>query len=131
MSSLDVLRLRNTKLLLSFLWLQIPILILLGTFRSAEWIGTAICMSLMAIIVTGYYKLIGNGASTRYLISVASVLTAALMVYLLKGDEWQLDGHMYFFAALALLIGFCDWRCIAIATIVIALHHLALNFLLS
>jgi methyl-accepting chemotaxis protein len=88
-------------------------------------------MSLMAIIVTGYYKLIGNGASTRYLISVASVLTAALMVYLLKGDEWQLDGHMYFFAALALLIGFCDWRCIAIATIVIALHHLALNFLLS
>jgi two-component system sensor histidine kinase/response regulator len=37
---------------------------------------------------------------------------------------------MYFFAALALLIGWCDWRAIVVGAATIALHHLMLNFVL-
>ena len=37
---------------------------------------------------------------------------------------------MYFFAALALLVAYCDYRPIVIGTVAVALHHLILNFLL-
>jgi methyl-accepting chemotaxis protein len=37
---------------------------------------------------------------------------------------------MYFFATLAMLTAFCDWRAILLGTATVALHHLILNFLL-
>ena len=38
--------------------------------------------------------------------------------------------HMYFFAALACLVAYCDYRPIVAGTVAVALHHLVLNFLL-
>ena len=38
--------------------------------------------------------------------------------------------HMYFFAALACLVAYCDYRPILAGTVAVALHHLVLNFLL-
>ena len=38
---------------------------------------------------------------------------------------------MYFFAGLALLTAYCDWRAIALATVTVALHHLLLNEFVS
>jgi len=38
--------------------------------------------------------------------------------------------HMYFFAALAFLVAYCDHRPIVIGTVAVSLHHLILNFLL-
>jgi two-component system, sensor histidine kinase and response regulator len=38
--------------------------------------------------------------------------------------------HMYFFAALALLIAWCDWWTIALASVAILLHHLTLDLVL-
>ena len=37
---------------------------------------------------------------------------------------------MIYFAALAMLVAFCDWRTILVATAATAVHHLALNFLM-
>lgn len=61
---------------------------------------------------------------------VAGTLAAAmpaLFVYALQGHAWQMDGHMYFFVALATLTLLCDWRPIALASVLIALHHLVLQ----
>ena len=44
----------------------------------------------------------------------------ALGVYLLQGHAWQMDGHMYFFVALAALTVLCDWRPIVLASALIA-----------
>src|SRR5258708_12930887 len=38
--------------------------------------------------------------------------------------------HMYFFAALACLVAYCDYRPILVGTVAVALHHLALNFII-
>ena len=38
--------------------------------------------------------------------------------------------HMYFFAALACLVAYCDYRPIIVGTVAVALHHLVLNFIL-
>ena len=48
----------------------------------------------------------------------------------MSGHAWQIDIHMYFFAALALLVAYCDYRPILIGTAAVALHHLVLNFVL-
>src|SRR4030095_652679 len=42
----------------------------------------------------------------------------------------QMTTHMYFFASLAMVVAFCDWRPIIAGTVTIALHHLILNFVL-
>jgi methyl-accepting chemotaxis protein len=52
----------------------------------------------------------------------------AILVYLFGGHTWQMDMHMYFFAWLAALAVLCDWRPIGLASVLIALHHLVLNF---
>ena len=46
----------------------------------------------------------------------------------MSGHPWQIDLHMYFFATLACLVAYCDWRPIVAGTLAVALHHLILNF---
>src|SRR4029077_16147859 len=50
--------------------------------------------------------------------------------YLFAGHAWQVDMHMYFFAALACLVAYCDYRPIVAGTVAVALHHRVLNFIL-
>lgn len=63
------------------------------------------------------------------LCAIAPALQPALLVALLAGHPWQMEGHMYFFAGMAALTLTCDWRPIFAATLLIAVHHLGLNFL--
>ena len=70
------------------------------------------------------------GAATRYASSVALVGCAATLLFQLAGHPWQVDLHMYFFACLAVLAAWCDWRALLLAAASIALHHLVLNFAL-
>ena len=53
-----------------------------------------------------------------------------MLVYQFAGHRWQVDMHMYFFAALAFLVAYCDYRPIVAGTAAVALHHLTLNFVL-
>src|SRR6202042_578520 len=66
----------------------------------------------------------------RLTIAVAMVAQVSLLGAAMKGQPWQVDMHMYYFAAVALLAIYCDWRAIVTAASVVALHHLALNFIL-
>jgi methyl-accepting chemotaxis protein len=63
------------------------------------------------------------------LTAISLALTPAMLVYSLQGEAWQLDAHMYFFAVLAMMIGFKSVRAALFASGAIAVHHLALNFL--
>ncbi len=62
--------------------------------------------------------------------AIALALMPGVFVYVLAGHAWQLDAHMYFFAALAMTVGFKSIRATLMATTAIALHHLVLNFAL-
>jgi methyl-accepting chemotaxis protein len=65
----------------------------------------------------------------RLAMAVTCPLLAALLLAMASGTGWILDMHMTFFALLAVLTVLADWRAIIVSTVVIALHHLALNFL--
>lgn len=128
-SSLDFIRNITSKNLVIFLWAQIPLLLIVAFARSTVFLPEICSMAILAGINTLYWKLSNNSRSYQYFASISVALSPAIMVFMLAGDTWQLDAHMYFFVALALTIGYCDWKAIIVGTAAIAVHHLSLNFL--
>ncbi|ODT22480.1 MAG: hybrid sensor histidine kinase/response regulator [Kaistia sp. SCN 65-12] len=128
MSELDKLRQHFGRFLVVLTWIHVPFVALV-----AAWIGrgilapTLIALALAAALQLSWLTR-GTAPATRYISAVAMVGEPALLVYLFTGHPWQMDMHMYFFATLALVIGWCDWRPIVVAAITIAAHHLMLNF---
>ena len=64
----------------------------------------------------------------RLVMGALAAFLPALGVFQLQGHEWQMDAHMYFFVAMATLVVLADWRPIAVATGLTALHHLVLEY---
>jgi methyl-accepting chemotaxis protein len=85
-------------------------------------------MAVLAVAATLSWRIGGNGVSTRCTVAVALMGGVSLLVYQLSGHPWQIDMHMYFFATLACLAAYCDFRPILIGAAAVALHHLTLNF---
>jgi methyl-accepting chemotaxis protein len=126
---LSTLRDITTKALLVVLWLHIPIAVIIGLLRE-DWLIPTVFMMTMALAACLSWWNAGNAVSTRLTISVALMGQVSMFVYQLAGHPWQPDMHMYFFVALACLVGYCDYRPIITGAVAVALHHLALNFLL-
>src|SRR6201989_256886 len=128
----DLASLRETtrKALMAVLWLHVPIAITIGMMRGTDWIVPGAFMMAMALAATVSWRASGNGASTRVICAVALMGGVSVFAYQLAGHAWQIDMHMYFFAALACLVAYCDYRPIVAGTVAVALHHLVLNFLL-
>lgn len=130
--SADLAALRETtsKALLGLLWLHVPIALAIGLMRDSGWMGPTALMAVMALAATASWASSGNGLSTRLIFAVALMGGVSVFAYQLAGHAWQIDMHMYFFAALACLVAYCDYRPILAGTVAVALHHLVLNFLL-
>ncbi|ATE66907.1 methyl-accepting chemotaxis protein [Rhizorhabdus dicambivorans] len=69
-----------------------------------------------------------HDVQARMAVGTLAALLPAILVYALRGHQWQMDMHMYFFVALASLTMLCDWRPILLASGLIAVHHLLLDF---
>lgn len=65
-------------------------------------------------------------APARNAIALMAAAQPALLLFAMRGSEWQLDMHMYFFVALATLTVLCDIRPIITAAMLIAVHHVVL-----
>ena len=69
-------------------------------------------------------------AQARMLTSITVVAMPALLLFVAEGRAWQVDLHMIFFAALAVISILCDWKAVCAAAAVVAVHHLGLGLLL-
>ena len=128
-SGLDALRETASKMLIALLWLHVPIAVAIGVTHGAGWLLPALFTIVLAVAATASWKIGGNGPSTRMVVAVALMGGVSMFTYQLAGQAWQIDVHMYFFAALACLVAYCDYRTVVVGTVAVALHHLALNFL--
>lgn len=128
MSDVERFRQRFARLLLLVLWINVgllalaplaeplldrPRLVLAGTGLAA--------LGLLA------WRVYGTAWPTRQVTSIATLGQVMLLVYGFAGHPYQSDMHMYFFAMLALLAGWLDWRIFIPATAAIVCHHLALS----
>ena len=130
MAEIIALRERFAKLLAILLWCHLPVVVVIGVLvHHSLAMPLAIAVGLALAYQLSWWRW-GIGPSTRYVSAVVLMGEPALLVYMLTGNPWQIDMHMYFFAALALLIAWCDWWTIALASVAILLHHLTLDLVL-
>jgi methyl-accepting chemotaxis protein len=129
MNSIDSLRARVARILAVYIGLHLPLIAAIEGLvgNGIGWI-TGIALAVTIVIAVASFAT--SGLSLHLLLSTALMLMIGLIVAAMDGQVWQIDIHMYFFAALAMLTAFCDWRAILAATLTIALHHLLLNFIL-
>ncbi|MFL0586704.1 chemotaxis protein [Sphingomonas sp. ABOLG] len=131
MSSLDNLRMRGIRVIAAVGWLCLPLLLIWGAAMNAPGTGLAIAAAAMVNIIPTALAVRGrHDLAARMSCGVLAAAMPAIYVYLLAGSAWQMDGHMYFFVALAMIAVLCDWRPLALAAILIALHHLVLSYVL-
>jgi methyl-accepting chemotaxis protein len=127
---LDTLRETASKALIALLWLHVPIAMAIGMARGAGWLIPTLLMVAFAAAATLSWRAAGNGVSTSLVVAVALMGGVSIFTFQLSGHPWQIDIHMYFFAALACLVAYCDIRPILAGTVAVALHHLVLNFII-
>lgn len=80
--------------------------------------------------VLGYVSGVLNASRRDYLLSFCFVAHCILLTASLTGHAWQLDTHMMFFAALAIISTLANPKALLFATILIALHHASFSVLL-
>ena len=129
MNHLETLQRRFGRFLIPLLWAHVALIgaaeaVLTSAFPALGPVVGAICL---AGVTTALWLRDPASAATRIVSGVALVGMAALLLVAFAGHPWQIDLHMYFFACLAMLAGWCDWRVILAAAAATAVHHLALD----
>ena len=129
MEKLLEIRANAIKTLFVILALHIPLSGIAGYVASSDAWSPLIASAVFAAVAFVVYRLAGTQAQvTRFVVASAMILQVGVLVYAFRGHHWQIDVHMYFFAALAVLGALVCWKTIVVVTGGIALHHLILNF---
>jgi methyl-accepting chemotaxis protein len=128
---LQTIRRRANYGLQSLLWCQVPLCVTVALVRGIDPFSAGLSTAGMAAAASLGWAAFGAGLATRLTVAVALMGSIGVLMAEAGGQPWQIDIHMYFFAGLALLTAYCDWRVIGLACVTVALHHLALNEFVS
>lgn len=87
-----------------------------------------ICALVFAAIAYASAK--SNQMLRSILLAVALIGQCFLITAAFAGHDWQIDTHMFFFAALAIIATTGSIQALAVGVVLTAVHHLSLGFLL-
>jgi methyl-accepting chemotaxis protein len=127
---LSTLRLASEQAIVGLIWAHAPIIVLAGWLNSGPLLLGFLLWAGIVTVATVSHRTDPGTARTRATISAALCAMPALLVMELDGHPWQIDAHMEFFAMLAITAALLDLQAVIVGTVVIAVHHLALNFVL-
>jgi methyl-accepting chemotaxis protein len=130
MTTLDSIRATAERALVAFVALNVPVVAAVAYAGGNGVLAPTVTALGLTAAALASWRLAPGTPGTRATLAVAMMGMPALVVFALNGHAWQIDGHMYFFAALAMVTALCDWRAILVAAATVALHHLSLNFLM-
>ena len=125
---LEKLRLASERVIIVAIWLHGPILALAGWFVGRSLISGLLLWLAAAAGATIAHRAQPGMASTRATVAASLCVMPALVVMMLAGSSWQGDAQMLFFAEAAVTAALLDRRAVIVGTLAIAIHHLALNF---
>jgi methyl-accepting chemotaxis protein len=123
-SNLDAQRQAGARLVALLTALMVPVVIAARLMLGESAVGLGIASVGMAVLSGLALKMSAAGSTGRALSGVALMAQVSLLVAAVDGHAWQIDMHMTYFAALALLVVYCDWTVIAAAAATVAVHHL-------
>jgi len=119
-----------SRLLVGALWFMALLVVATATLIGHNALGLGAGAVMFAVATTAAWRLDVAGRGASLVGAVATMGQVSLLVAAFSGRAWQADMHMAYFAALAVLIIFCDWQVIAVGAAVVAVHHLLLSFIL-
>ena len=128
--TLDGIRRGMAQALVVLAFIHIALIAWIGMAQGRSDYVPVMAGAALAVLAGGTLLAGGAGIPARMAIAAALIGQVSLMVYGMAGHPWQPDMHMYYFAVLALLAGFCDWRPIVFGAVLTAFHHLVLQFVL-
>ncbi|MDF1793596.1 MAG: methyl-accepting chemotaxis protein [Thalassobaculaceae bacterium] len=130
MSDILSIRRRATQALSLFILGHVPLVGVTAYLLGRDALWPTLATAIAAGVVVALARLRPEDAATRYLIAAVMMGIVSIMVAMFWGNTWQVDMHMYYFAALAILAPMVCMVSITVATAVVAVHHLTLSFLL-
>jgi len=121
---LDVTCRQADRLMVAILWgLFVVALGLSGLHGTLGW---ALAIGLPAAAIPSALLAFGGGRIARVAVGVAFMVFCALHIHQAAG---RTEAHFGIFALLAFLLCYRDWLVILVAAAVVAVHHLAFNYL--
>ena len=126
---LKILRDKVSRWMIPFLWVHVLLAGMASINAGNGWIWPCSLAGAVAVIATCAWWVSPSSSSTRLTIAVAAISMVSIILAAAHGGRYQLDIHMYYFAMLAILAAYCDWKVIFLAAAVTAVHHLTLNFI--
>jgi methyl-accepting chemotaxis protein len=125
---LNALRHSVSKLLVPILWLHVVLISAVARQLGNGWVLFALVAAAVAVLATGAWALAPSSRASRLTIAVAYIGMVSILLAAFRGSGFQIDLHMYYFAAMAILATYCDWEVVLAAAGATAVHHLVLNF---
>lgn len=128
-AALAELRRRGVRLLVASAWACIPVLGIAAWLTGTRGATMAVALAALSLLLPTRMAVVGrHDGSARLVVGTLAAMLPAVFVFAMAGHLWQADAHMYFFVALAALTLMCDWKPIALASTLVAAHHLLLNY---
>src|SRR5579863_1368395 len=115
MTDLRSFQLTVAKVLAALGVVHVPMLaVICALFGDSVVPNTVACATLAVIPLVLLHA--GRPISTvAFAIAITLVGQTSLLVLAFEGHPWQVEMHFYYFAVLAMLSGFCDWRVLVLA----------------
>ena len=120
---------RSAKYVLILMWAHVPLTALIWAGR--DGFAVPAVMAALCGAATLAFRARPHGMRAATVISAAFAMIIALLVFQMRGHQWQPDLHMYFFAGLAITALFLRWQAVLAFTGVVAVHHLVLNYAMT
>jgi methyl-accepting chemotaxis protein len=127
-NGLNELRTGFAKVLIAVLWSMVALVTTISLLRGSSVYMTGGLGIVLAGLATAAWRHDATAPLTRYISSSALSGVVALLVLEFSSHRFQIDMHMAFYAALAVVAVWCCWMSIVLAGAVVAIHHLVLNF---
>jgi len=130
MSDLRSFQLTLAKVLTGLGIVHVPVLAVICAVLGRDVVANSIACAALSVIPIALTYAARSITTIAFGIAITLVGQTSLLVLAFSGHPWQVEMHFYYFAVLAMLSGFCDWRVLALAAGLVSLHHLSLNFIL-
>jgi methyl-accepting chemotaxis protein len=126
--SLEHLRARATELFAVLAWLHVPAVAAIAVVTHHAWVTPTATLAAVAAIATVCARYMKDGIALRSIMALALTLGPI-------GFAWTgfatIDTSLYFFAVIAMLVGYVDWRPIVISASAAAFNAVLLSLAAS
>jgi hypothetical protein len=106
--SLEYVRGRATELYAVLAWLHVPVVAGIAFATNHALVIPTVTLAMVALVATLCARYLKDGIALRSIMALALTLGPIVFGWTSFG-HWSLDTSLYFYAVIAMLVGYLDW----------------------